>query len=136
MKFSLIACAVVLAGFAAAQEEKQSKPFKLVLSADDKSLNGQHLTACHTGAAIESLCLIGGQGSNFHFNTSDGSTAPFKDFTPTGELTFNLPFGNYFSPHYLLAPYLTWRSRRQQAICFGAHALLRRAFDKCGVAPL
>ena len=92
MKFSL-ACIAALAGFAAAQNDVQSKSFKLVLSSDDKSLNGQALTACHTGAAIESLCLTEGGGSKFNFNTTKGDNAKVKGLTPSGKLTFKLVFG-------------------------------------------
>ncbi|KAH8179152.1 hypothetical protein LIA77_00671 [Sarocladium implicatum] len=92
MKFSL-ACITALAGFAAAQNDVQSKPFKLVLTSDDKSLNGKTLSACHTGAAIESLCLTEGGGSKFKFNTTKGATAEVKGLTAQGKLTFDLPLG-------------------------------------------
>lgn len=90
MQFSVVFLAA-LAGLASAQNDVQSKPFRLQLCSDDKSLNGKSLTACHTGAAIESLCLYDGKGSDFRFNTTKGDTAQLKNFTPSGELIFNLP---------------------------------------------
>jgi hypothetical protein len=93
MQFSVVLLAAI-AGLASAQNDVQSKPFRLELCSDDKSLNGKGLTACHTGAAIESLCLYDGKGSDFRFNTTKGDTAQLKGFTPSGELIFNLPLGD------------------------------------------
>ncbi|KAJ6111444.1 hypothetical protein N7523_007505 [Penicillium sp. IBT 18751x] len=61
----------------AATADIQSKPFNLVIQSAKKSINGQKLAACHSGAAIESLCLAG-SGSNFHLNTTQGQQAPIK----------------------------------------------------------
>lgn len=88
MKFSA-ACLTALAGFALAQDT-QSEPFKLVLCSDDKSLNGYPLTSCHTGAAIESLCLYDKTGSEFRFNTTAGAPPAAKGYTPSGELVWDL----------------------------------------------
>ena len=90
MKFTAVVSSLFLAGAAVAQEV-QSKPFNLVIKSDDKSLNGQEFAACHTGAAIESLCLAGDTGSKFYLNTTKGSTAPIKGGTPSGALVWNLP---------------------------------------------
>lgn len=92
MKFSL-ACLSALAGFAFAQNDVQSKPFQLTLCTDDdKSLNGKTLSACHTGAAIESLCLTEGPGSKFRFNTTKGQEAEAKGYTASGKLVWDLVF--------------------------------------------
>ncbi|KAL2205924.1 hypothetical protein CC79DRAFT_1369363 [Sarocladium strictum] len=93
MQFSVVLLAAI-AGLASAQNDVQSKPFRLELCSDDKSLNGKGLTACHTGAAIESLCLYDGKGSDFRFNTTKGDTAQAKGYTPSGELIFNLPLSD------------------------------------------
>ena len=102
MKF--ITAFLALAGVAAAQTV-QSKPFNLVLSSADKTLNGQILNACHTGAAIESLC-VGYNGTDFHFNTTKGSQAALKGFTPAGVLVWTLPsceLSSPFRPQLLIA---------------------------------
>ncbi|KAK4087937.1 hypothetical protein PCL_06652 [Purpureocillium lilacinum] len=83
---------LLLSGLAAAQDV-QSKPFNLVLQSSDKSLNGQQLAACHSGAAIESLCLAGSSGAKFFLNTTQGSTSPLKQYDPAGVLIWNLPIG-------------------------------------------
>jgi len=83
---------LLLSGLVAAQDV-QSKPFNLVLQSSDKSLNGQQLAACHSGAAIESLCLAGSSGAKFFLNTTQGSTSPLKQYEPAGVLIWNLPIG-------------------------------------------
>lgn len=82
-------------GIVAAQSDylNQSAPFNLVLSSTvNTTLEGQKLGACHTGAAIESLCVYPGSFSDefytFYFNTS--TTLPE---TPTGLLTWTLESG-------------------------------------------
>ncbi|UNI15594.1 hypothetical protein JDV02_002116 [Purpureocillium takamizusanense] len=80
-------------GLAAAQDV-QSKPFNLVLQSADKSLDGVKLAACHSGAAIESLCLAGrDSGPSFYLNTTQGSTSPLSGYEPAGALIWNLPIG-------------------------------------------
>jgi hypothetical protein len=75
----------------AATADIQSKPFNLVIQSAKKSINGEKLTACHSGAAIESLCLAGG-GSTFHFNTTSGEQAPIKGQGVSGTLVWRLPY--------------------------------------------
>ncbi|KAJ5118347.1 hypothetical protein N7526_009984 [Penicillium atrosanguineum] len=75
----------------AATADVQSKPFNLVIQSAKKSINGQKLAACHSGAAIESLCLAGG-GSNFHLNTTAGEETPIKGQGPPGTLVWRLPY--------------------------------------------
>lgn len=83
---------LLLSGLAAAQDI-QSKAFNLVIQSDNTTLNGQAFAACHTGAAIESLCLAGDEGSQFYFNTTNGSQSAIDGYTPAGVLVWNLPFG-------------------------------------------
>lgn len=96
MKLSTAATALLLAVSANAQCEtappffnETSKPFSLVLTSENSTINGSTLSACHTGAALESLCLSRGGGvsnptaipaSAFNFNTS------FDPFTPNATL--------------------------------------------------
>ncbi|TQV94353.1 hypothetical protein V2A60_002611 [Cordyceps javanica] len=93
MKFTTLATSVLLSGLAAA-DDIQSKPFKLVLDSEDGTLNGKSISACHSGAAIEGLC-IGGTSDNaytsYYLNTTEGSTSPVKGYGPSGKLVWNLP---------------------------------------------
>jgi hypothetical protein len=90
MKAIAAISSLLLLGAATAQEI-QSKPFHLVLQSAKKSLNCQKLAACHSGAAIESLCLAG-SGSNFHLNTTKGEQAPIKGLGLPGTLIWKLPY--------------------------------------------
>ncbi|OAA69889.1 hypothetical protein ISF_03159 [Cordyceps fumosorosea ARSEF 2679] len=93
MKFTTIAASVLLSGFAAA-DDIQSKPFKLVLDSEDGKINGKSLSACHSGAAIEALCLgdaSNSQYTSYYFNTTEGSTSPVEGYTTSGKLVWNLP---------------------------------------------
>lgn len=50
-----------------------SKPFYLVIKAQNVTLNGKYLGACHEGAAIEGLCVTTPSTANyvqFNYNTS------------------------------------------------------------------
>jgi hypothetical protein len=94
MKCAAVA-SLALASIAAAQTT-QSKPFTLVVSSSDKSVNGKALSACHSGAGIETLCVYG-SGSNYTFNTTQGETAPITGYTPTGTLAFYLPARKIFA---------------------------------------
>jgi hypothetical protein len=93
--------ALLLAGTTTAQFYNiTSAPFHLTLSSKNNTIDGQSLAACHTGAAIESLCLTsGGTPSSphpltpvaFHFNTSSESFTPNASLGTPGILTYNLP---------------------------------------------
>lgn len=83
---------LLLLGAATAQQI-QSKPFNLVIQSANKSLNGEQLSACHSGAAIESLCLAGA-GSEFYLNTTQGQQAPIEGLSPSGTLIWKLPYIN------------------------------------------
>jgi hypothetical protein len=96
-----IPLALALAATASAQDYNEtSRPFQLVLSSSNKTIDGQKLAACHTGAAIESLCLTGsylGAGSRplppvaFHFNTSASTVTGNETLGKPGILTYDLP---------------------------------------------
>lgn len=96
-----------LVGAASAQESFYnitSKPFQLVLTSADGSINDT-VSACHTGAALESLCVSHSNStskpdptpySTFNFNTSIYSQAPTNhtDLGLPGILTWFLPVSN------------------------------------------
>ena len=99
---------LVLAAFAAtstAQYTDQSPPFYLVLLSDDNSVNSTSLSACHSGAAIESLCLgnkvsISNPDGNtppvtFNFNTSADVVTPNATLGSPGVVTYLLRGGNF-----------------------------------------
>ena len=92
---STLATTLALASTAAAQFYNiTSSPFFLVLSSSDTSTDGQSLAACHTGAAIESLCLTTNPdgASTFFFNTSAALLgAPTDALGQPGILTYNVP---------------------------------------------
>lgn len=99
MKFTIPALALGLAGLTSAQYDVESKPFRLVLSSEDSKVNGQTLSACHTGAAIESLCLSGTPSTSkpdpiapatFRFNTSSNAVTSDPAGGVPGILTFKL----------------------------------------------
>ncbi|KAI1860479.1 hypothetical protein JX265_009878 [Neoarthrinium moseri] len=86
-------------GLATAQSNYpfQSAPFNLVISSSiNETLNGRKLGGCHSGAAVESLCLYDGAAQEsfytFYFNTTSDATDP--DTLQTGLLTWNLPLGD------------------------------------------
>ncbi|KAJ5982041.1 hypothetical protein N7451_012141 [Penicillium sp. IBT 35674x] len=79
------------AGIATTAQKFQSKPFKLVITqATEKALDGEQLSACHTGAAIQSLCLAGSSGGPFYLNHTKGREAPIKGDSLPGSLIWNL----------------------------------------------
>jgi hypothetical protein len=104
MKLAIPAITLALAASTAAQYDKQSKPFYLVLNSENKTVNGQYLAACHEGAAIEALCLANapspskpGQiaASTFTFNTSDTVVTPNATLGSPGWVTYELRGGNF-----------------------------------------
>ena len=82
----------VFATTAAAQNTpfyaNRSHGFNLVLQSSNKTVDGIRLTACHTGAAEESLCTYSAPADSvsdifyYNYTTEAGST--------TGLLTWNL----------------------------------------------
>jgi hypothetical protein len=106
MKTTLAIASLIAA--ASAQESFYnitSKPFQLLLTSEDGTINDT-VTACHTGAAIESLCLSNSnttskpnptEYSTFNFNSSIYAQAPSNDVSlgVPGILTWFLPVSNY-----------------------------------------
>ena len=106
MKLSTPATALLFAASANAQCEasppfynETSKPFSLVLTSDNSTINGSTLSACHSGAGIESLCLSRGGGvsnptslpaATFNFNTSSDPFTPNTTLGTPGILTLTL----------------------------------------------
>lgn len=131
--------ALLLAGSAAAQlfYNETSDPFNLVLTSANTTINGTTLSACHTGAALESLCLSSGGGisnpnpidaATFNFNTSTDSFIPNATIGIPGILTWtletssiNVPSSVYFNydPTTDTAlPILTPGQERPQILAF------------------
>jgi hypothetical protein len=88
-----------------AQYNITSKPFQLVLTSEDGTINDT-VSACHTGAALESLCLSNSNStskpdptpySTFNFNTSIYSQEPVNhtELGKPGILTWFLPVNGY-----------------------------------------
>ncbi|KAJ4381823.1 hypothetical protein N0V86_003188 [Didymella sp. IMI 355093] len=106
MKLTTPAATLLLAASTSAQcsdsppfYNETSKPFNLVLTSDNSTINGSTLSACHTGAALESLCLSSGGGvsnpsaipaSTFNFNTSSEVVTPNATLGTPGILTWTL----------------------------------------------
>ncbi|KAK0711446.1 hypothetical protein B0H67DRAFT_493059 [Lasiosphaeris hirsuta] len=72
-----------------AQSYNQTGPFYLQIKSDNATLDGRYLTACHSGAAQETLCLgkvdsptTNKASASFFWNTTDQS--------PVGVLIWNL----------------------------------------------
>lgn len=135
MKYIAALSSLLLLGATTAQEI-QSKPFNLVIQSDKKAINGQKLAACHSGAAIESLCLAGGSGSEFYLNTTKGSQSPIKGLKPSGALIWNLPIGGdeptvesepmsfYVDPSTNVAQPMFQPSYDQQQVMFDKEGLM------------
>lgn len=100
---SVLALFSTLVALASAQDYNQSALFTLqIISADNSTLNGSSLFACHEGAAIEGLCQAGQMttistaAETFHFNFSNSQVAPTDpSIGITGILTFLLQGGNF-----------------------------------------
>ncbi|KAI1659309.1 hypothetical protein F4813DRAFT_354531 [Daldinia decipiens] len=91
----LFASAFALA-LAQSNYPNQSAPFNLVLSSDNSTLNGLKLTACHSGAAVESFCLDDTveepEFQTFFFNGS--AEAPQDpNYLPSGLITWTFTGG-------------------------------------------
>lgn len=86
----------------------QSGPYALKVSSDDAAINGKYLYACHSGAAIEQLCL-GDKGENpstfgsYYFNSSEWSEE--VNGSKTGVLVWNLPLQDTFASSALTFSY-------------------------------
>ncbi|KAL6708967.1 hypothetical protein ACN47E_002094 [Coniothyrium glycines] len=107
MKYSSFALYLVSASLAKAQTSEPyynetSAPFHLLITSEDGSINTTS-GACHTGAALESLCLSDSNttskpnpidGAVFYFNTSVYSQEPAPGLGKPGILTWILPGSN------------------------------------------
>ncbi|TAQ91186.1 hypothetical protein B7494_g561 [Chlorociboria aeruginascens] len=94
MRSSFVASILAFAATqVSAQYNISSDPFNLVIySTTNATINGIALGACHTGAAIESLCAFEGFTSSYIYNTSSEAIAD-PTIGETGVLAFNLPLG-------------------------------------------
>ncbi|KAJ2980419.1 hypothetical protein NQ176_g2651 [Zarea fungicola] len=84
MKSIVVSMSLLAATMAVSAQIIQSRPFSIRLNSEDKSVDGQYVGACHSGAAIESLCLSS-RPVTMHFNTTTNET------DATGLLTWYLP---------------------------------------------
>ncbi|KAI1460954.1 hypothetical protein F4805DRAFT_350896 [Annulohypoxylon moriforme] len=128
-------------GLALAQSNypNQSAPFNLVLSSSNSTLNGQKLSACHSGAAVESLCLDSSVSTpefqTFYFNGSaQAPTTP--GFLPSGLITWTFTGGQppftentamqfFYNPASNLAFPLIWPTAdNAQPVSFTSEGLL------------
>jgi hypothetical protein len=97
MKPSQIFSVLAAAPGALAQNYTTSPGFKLsVTDASNSSLNGYVVSSCHSGAAIESLCIGPPSAASstdaygtYYFNYTSYSGDPLP---PTGVLFWNLPY--------------------------------------------
>ncbi|KAG5923099.1 hypothetical protein E4U42_005046 [Claviceps africana] len=76
MKAPALLLALAAASGLAAGANNISKPFNLVIKSSDKGLNGQAFGQCHTGAGIESMCLIKGYKSTYFLETWQDGEEP------------------------------------------------------------
>lgn len=74
---------------ASAQDYTTSTPFTLQLTSDDPEYDGQFLGACHSGAAIEQLCIAGNDSTPTSYNTFALNTTT-GDESGTGVLVWEL----------------------------------------------
>ncbi|KAF2204507.1 hypothetical protein GQ43DRAFT_409307 [Delitschia confertaspora ATCC 74209] len=112
MKSAILALALSLAVTVTAQEflydppesyyPDQSESFKLVVVSSNGTVNGSTLSACHSGAAIETLCLsnVGSPSkpsdipaTPFNFNVSSSETT--NTTNGPGLITYLLRGGNF-----------------------------------------
>ncbi|KAK3115179.1 hypothetical protein LTR53_005728 [Teratosphaeriaceae sp. CCFEE 6253] len=119
MKSITTFCVTLLAGAITASAQNaasfynytQSPPFGLVLLSHDAKYNGSALSACHEGAAIESLCALGNTtptssaSNTFYFNTTTDSYFPnYTTDSQPGLLVFNLPVTGSDGPFNASSP--------------------------------
>ncbi|EGX89440.1 hypothetical protein CCM_07692 [Cordyceps militaris CM01] len=57
MKTAALANFTLASAMAVSAQNYQSKPFNIQIISEDANVNSQYIGACHSGAAIESLCL-------------------------------------------------------------------------------
>jgi hypothetical protein len=100
MKTTFFIASLVAAASAQDFYNITSKPFQLLLTSENGTINST-VSACHTGAAIESFCLLNSNetsadSSTFNFNSSIYAQAPPNNpsLGVPGILTWFLPVGN------------------------------------------
>ncbi|KAG5948949.1 hypothetical protein E4U60_000058 [Claviceps pazoutovae] len=59
-----------LFGSLAAAQVMQSRPFQLVIKSRSKELDGRVFSACHVGAAVETICLYQDNKEPFRLNST------------------------------------------------------------------
>lgn len=110
---------------------EMSKPFNLVLTSDNTTINGKTLATCHSGAALETLCLSTGDAvpaTSFNFNTSTDAFTPNATLGTPGILTWLLKttsievsssvYFSYDPSTDLAVPVLTPGADSPQALAF------------------
>lgn len=70
--------------------DRQSGPFNLIVQSQDKRLDGRAFTACHEGAAVESICLLDKSFGKAVFNFNFTTAISDPTFGPPGVLTWDL----------------------------------------------
>ncbi|KAF3769896.1 hypothetical protein M406DRAFT_354167 [Cryphonectria parasitica EP155] len=97
MKTTPLLLAASAASLASAQTYNTSAPFTLELSSSNTTIDGQFLGACHSGAAIEALCLDGTNGTATDYNTFtlNVSTSSTGNAYETGILVWVLETGDF-----------------------------------------
>jgi hypothetical protein len=138
MKTTTTLASLLFAAAANAQfYNETSKPFQLVLTSNDTTINGSTLSTCHIGAALESLCLSNSNTTSnpnpiapatFNFNTTADPFAPNATLGVPGILTWTLQssIGNISSSAYfnydpttdIAIPFLTPGSDTPQILAF------------------
>lgn len=76
---------LALGTLALAQDYNQSAPFYLVSKSHNSPYNDVNFGACHTGAAIESVCVAG--NSTFQLNTTSDSNVGLLTYTIPNSMT-------------------------------------------------
>jgi hypothetical protein len=104
MRLSLLSLASAFTASTLAQFDNQTAPFNLVLVSDNKTVDGDYLASCHSGAAIESLCLAGKPSTSkpdpipaavYYFNYSTSVVTPNETLGTPGYVTWVLHGGNF-----------------------------------------
>lgn len=96
MKSTVLASGLLAlaASTATAQYTIQSKPFYLELLSDNTTINGNTISPCHEGAAIEGLCVGGPLTSTSQLYTFNSTTSTGLEYNATlgepGYLTYTL----------------------------------------------
>ncbi|KAF2116093.1 hypothetical protein BDV96DRAFT_645439 [Lophiotrema nucula] len=118
MKLALPTLALALAASTSAQDYNQSAPFNLVIVSENKTVDGDYLASCHSGAGIESLCLTNQPSTSkpdptpasvYQFNTTDTGATPNATIGQSGYLTWEL-HGADFNVSSALAFYFSYSS--------------------------